>query len=253
MNINSIIASLPQVILDEYQMYDLKTWIMEGIGFLPDTTLTEKITYLTLTNGKAELPLDFKKVMATFWQMNDPTPEECQQLNCTTAEEVQVETCKMDVYLKIFLDSPYFRTSFVPLKYVGDVSLLCRMCPNLNNCTEQFHIKNKTLYSSITDGYLCFHYLGMACDANGDILLEDSQVVKEYLIKFVLKRVAENKMLLKEENGMNLYSIYKQEVDILFRRARAELMFKETNADNIKTVASGYYFNFLTSFKNVST
>lgn len=251
MTINEVIGSLPQMVLDEYQDYDLRSWAKEAIGFLPDTTLVEKVKYLHLVNGTVTVPDDFKKVMGVFWQLNDPNPTECQIFDCSTPEEVQAVTCKLDVYVKIFLDSSYFQESFVPLKYVGDKSLLCRMCPNVNSCTEQFTIKDKTLYSSVTEGYLCFHYLGLECDEYGDMIIPTSEVLAEYIRKFILKRVYENKMLLKEEGASNIYIMYRQELDILFRRARGEQMMLNTNADNL-SVSQQSYFNLLKSYANVS-
>lgn len=244
MTLNTIISRLPSSVIEDYQMFDLRTFGLRAIGNLSGLAYTEKVAWLKLTNGKATLPDDFKKIMGVFWQLNHPTEMELKSVNCETEEQLQVETCKIDVYAKIFLESKMFRECYIPLKYVGDTSLLCKMCPNLNKCTEQFTIKNGTIYSSINDGYLCFHYLGIVCEG-GDVVLEDDEKIADYIYKYILKCVFEDRAVRKEEGAYNMYQNYTRETEIAFKRARGGIMLRNIDIDNIMTIAYGPYFNLL--------
>lgn len=249
MTIKEFLGTLPDILLNEYTEYELKTWLLQGLSLLSGTSTSERITYLQLENGKVKLPSDFKKVYGVFFITRPPETNECKVID-TTPETIEEDTCKIEIYMKLVLDSPYFLDAYIPLKYVGDLSFLCTACPNINKCTEEFTIKNNYIYSSINEGTICLHYEAPLCNEKGETILSESQVVNEFLYKYLYKRIYEVKMLQKEEGSERLYQNYKQETDILYRKAKGETNMKNLNVQSLSVVAFGGYLNLLNRYNN---
>ncbi len=252
MTYKNIMGALPNPLLEEFEQFEIMQWITAGVNLLPEIDTTEQIKYLEIIDGKVKLPTNFKKVYGVFKVDREPTQEECTDLGLEAPVTEYPEDSKIEIYVKILLDTPYFQEAYIPLKYVGDLSFLCTGCPNINSCSEEFTIRDNYLYTSFESGAICLHYAGLQCNSEGDIILPDSQVLSEYLQKYVLKKAYEVKMYSKEENSLNLYQLYRTEADILFRRARGEMFAHRTNADSVRTAAFGSYLNLLARYNNVT-
>lgn len=256
--INSVVARLPKPVLEESSMSDVKGWILDGLRLLPDGVLyAPKIGFFELEDGKMYLPKDVHTVNSVIWQHTDPDESCCNSITenieqpCYTCDpyEVRTQVCKPLIYFSIFLYSNYYNRCFTTLRYAGkDKSLLTGGCPNLscNNRPSFVITPDKILYTQSFDcGWLCINYNALLCDESGEVMIPDNQTMFEFLISYVMWKHWEERAMLKEENAVQMYDRYKQEKDILYRKARGNYMLRNVEIDLLIEATKGSYARLL--------
>ena len=201
-----IIGMLPRFIQDEYSELDINLWVKAALNLLPEIVGTQqKALILNVENGKAKLPSDScKNEIIEIFSENMPYAP--------------------IIYLKRLLDSSYYNNYMQPLKLTTDTNQ-CNNC-----CGETYFIKDCMLYTTLNKCNLILHYNASSEE------LPDSQILNEYIRSFILKRVFEEKALMKEEGAARMYDMYRQESEILFRRVKGESILKETNAERLSAL-----------------
>ena len=217
-----IIGMLPRFIQDEYSELDINLWVKAALNLLPDIVGTqEKALILNVENGKVKLPSDYVSTISLRVQTKVPD-DSCKN------EIIEIFSENMPyapiIYLKRLLDSSYYNNYMQPLKLTTDTNQ-CNNC-----CGETYFIKDCMLYTTLNKCNLILHYNASSEE------LPDSQILNEYIRSFILKRVFEEKALMKEEGAARMYDMYRQESDILFRRVKGEFILKETNAERLSAL-----------------
>jgi len=259
MTIDNIIGQLQDAVIEESPPIELKNWALSALKLLPTVgTYIQKIDFFKLENGKVVLPKEVKSINSVIWQHTEPSEPDIKSTGCDTCEpyEYRTHVCKPMVYFSIFLDSQSFVNNYVLLKYIGkDQSLLCNKCPNLSShCGETFVIdRDNCLYTSIDDGWICINYDTLECDKNGNIVIDDNEVITQFIINYVTYRSLEKRMLSGDSKLASLVDRYKQEKDIWFRKARASTFLRSADLDKLKSLTEGSFSKLLkTSITNVS-
>ena len=249
-SLRSLLVNVPKKLFEESEESDFLFWFREALRMLPDITATEtKVEIFEITDTKVLLPKYIKKINKVTWMYKNPSEECVQSLkDCQIPEpEIQEPDCKFPIYYKMFLDSPYYTNNFAMLKYVGqDKSLLCNNCPNFT-CDSENHFvitRERMLYTNFTEGFICIEYDTEICDELGNLMIPDIQTVHNFLQSYAIKRHLEDRMFGKEESIMQMYQMYSQKSDIEYRKARAEIMFRQLNPVAIKAL-NGTWFNKL--------
>lgn len=245
--IQSLLSRIPKSLFEESSESDFLDYFLDGIKMLPDSIeLVKKLEILEVVDGKVKLPKDLKIINNIYWQETDPSEEDILSLDpCLTYEEegqdINPDICKPMITYKMWFDSPYFKSNFRILKYVGeDKSMISSGCKPAS-CSETYIVTpEKMLYLSIDCGFLCLEYEALLCNSKGEYLIEDIMEVQEYLIAYAIYRHWENRQFTKEEQAASFTEKYKQEQALRLRQARGKILMRKISIADIYDINGQY-------------
>jgi len=252
--LRSLLGRIPKSLFEESQEVDFLDWMMDGLKLLPSTLQYEpKIELFEFTNGKLQLPKYVKQINSVYWQKENPSEDCIKSLEDSCIPTVEEEgqdinpaVCKPMITYQMWLDSPYFKTTFTALKYRGtDKSLFSNNCCNLtSSCTEWFSVTHeKMLYISLDCGHLCVNYDSPVCNEVGDILIHDIGILHEFLVAYAIYKHWENRQFVKEEQAGNFYQAYDQKQALLLRQVKGDHLLRNVNIDLVVQINGGNYLN----------
>ena len=238
--LSQVLDSIPSALFEEESEASFYDRFLDALRLLPDVLIYEpKIELFEIVGGRVQLPKYVKQINSVRWQESNPSEEDICSISVPEGQDTNPDVCKPMITYQMWLDSPYFKNNYVPLKFVGtDKSLISNSCENLcSGCSESFVVTpQKTMYLSIDSGFICVNYNSPVCDEEGNILIPDNQLLVEYLVAFAISKHWENRMFTKETQAANFYQDYRQKQALLFRQVRGELFLAQTNIRDIVNV-----------------
>ena len=248
--LESVLNSIPKVLFEESNEADFLEWIIDGLFLLPESINYEsRMELFEIVDGKVVLPKYVRQINSVTWQESDPSDECISNLQTTCgcedeANDVNSQICRPAITYKQWLESPYYKDNYKVLKYVGtDKSLISNKCECLRStCHQSFVITpQKIMYLSLDNGFICVEYESPVCDEDGNLLIPDSKLLKEFLVAFAIYKHWENRQFSKEEQAGNFYQAYHQKQAMLLRQVRGNEFLKNFNVANMLDITGGQY------------
>jgi len=255
--IESILNNISETIRNEVGDTALISVALEGYDLLglPEQHET-KIAFYEIENNKVELPDEVLEIDYVTYMATEPEQCDCDSFlsSCSSAPEAlpfetrSNEICNYTINYKIFLDSAMYQKNFKPLKYVGTVGkdVICGKCRNrfCHDCNETFSVdKNKVLWTSIQEGFLCIEYTARM-EENDRILIVDDPRVKRFLRTYAIANTLENRDL---QESNTKYLQYLRQAEIALASAKGARILRGLDHNFISEIAftQTYHQRFL--------
>lgn len=250
--IESILNNFPESLRNEIGDTTLVSLALEGYDILglPEQNET-KIQIFEIVDHKIELPDEVKEIDYVTYMETEPEDCDCQDLACACGapEALNFETrsneiCNYTINYKIFLDSNIYKKNFKPLKYVGNLNrdVLCGKCRNrfCHSCSETFAVdKNRILWTSVKEGFLCIEYITRVQDNDTIMIVSDSKVIR-YLRAYSIAMALQNRDL---QEGNTKYVQYLREAEIALKAAKGRRILRSIDPNFISEIVFTQSFN----------
>lgn len=253
--INNILPYVSKAVLEESSQEEILSEALRGYELLASRRQTkEQVFIYTVKDHKTELSDDtiiINSVYRTDNTLSDVYKKYC---DCPETPEVTDNGCVGNYAIahKLSLDSPDFKNSFYPMKYIGISSYVCDTCVNMfcHDCNETFSVdENKVLWTSFKDGTLCVKAKVTITDEEGDYLIVDDEDVKKYLALHAELEHFRNRMYRHEQGVTGIVDRLESKSNVFYNRARSSIKKLSLNPQLIGEITNNsrnaQFFKFL--------
>lgn len=243
--IESILNNFPETIRNEVGDSTLISVALEGYDLLglPEQHET-KIQFFEIVDHKVELPDDILEVDYVTYMASEPEDCDCESFACACGEPEALtfetrsnEICNYTINYKIFLDSALYNKNFKPLKYIGNSGrdVVCGKCRNrfCHNCNETFAVdKNRVLWCSLKEGFLCIEYV-TRMEQDDKLLIVNDPKIKRFLRLYTIANTLQNRDL---QEGNTKYIQYLREAETALKAAKGTRILRGLDANFISEI-----------------
>ena len=200
-SIRSILFDLSTLIDDRY--YNETTaleWAAQGLQRLRVTPKMEEKLYVTnVVDFTANLPSDFKYLIQIAYKENTYTDNSGVILVSNINEAVN--------YQAIFSSGNHWK----PIRQATSSASINRELTKCSNCAHTFSISaNGVISTSLEEGCIIVMYKGYPLDEEGDILIPDSQDLKDAILHYVLFKYWLSRYSMKEEGAESRMNFHRE-------------------------------------------
>ena len=245
--LKSIIAYIPKPLFNYSNEVDFLSWSLLGLRETKLVTMFQPVIKIfKINNGVVNLPSDVKEINLVTYLQQEPCKEDIVSLqDCITTEstEPEPEIGNYSIAYKLFLESPYYNNNYKILQYKGNGAYLCKNCPNKKaNCQETYTVDyNKTLHTSLKEGYLCIDYDTEIKDLNGDILIPDYPELRQFLVFYCIAKHWEERSMMSEQNANRMADDYLVKAEIYLNKLKGSAKLRAIDANSITLLQGGQY------------
>lgn len=190
----------------------------------------DDIKHVQVVNHKAKLPKGLLQINQIAYKTN---------FCLTTEDRAAIEEAlgtNNEPYMtgstlwlhSTWLESPYYKTYWKPLRLSTNTFALAVHCENCVNigaeCGENYTVTpDGTITTSFKEGYLCISYTRYPMDCDDNFLIPDNEYYKEAIRTYIMMRIWEFRMNLKEEGADRLYLMYRDQWSLMKAKAIASI------------------------------
>lgn len=235
--VTSVIYDLSLTIDDRYwNEAKMIEWVNKGAQLLATSQMLEgKLAIMSLVNHKAELPEDFKYLTQIAYNTTNvcsSTSTDCfPELNLPDNSDLG---SKLDD-LTLTLNWKPMRLTTNPFHTSICLDSSITSCPN---CDHEFSISTSlVLTSTLKEGTILVAYLGLPKDSDNNLLIPDSEEVKEALLHYALYRHWMSRYSMKEDGAEQRMKHHLTMWNTLGKKAAGNLNLPDVNElENIKNM-----------------
>lgn len=179
---------------------------MEKIGTIEQ--YKPAMAAISVSNYKACLPTEAKQIVLMSYK--DTTVSSTEEEIENIRRDLQVPG---DTYYTGFSDNGWFTSEYRPLRLASSpyaISVHCTDCVNLHTISEHTYTitPDKCVTTSFRDGTICVVYTEHYRDSEGNYMIPDDEDYIDALRAYVLMRIWEYRMNMKEEGAAQLFAFY---------------------------------------------
>lgn len=159
-----------------------------------------------------------------------------------------------------WIQSPHYQNKWKPLRLSTNTFALAVHQDNCINivakCDESYTVTpDGVITTSFKDGYIAISYLRYPMDCDGNFLIPDSEYYKQALRAYIMMRIWEYRMNMKEEGADKLYMNYSNQWSLMKAKATAEINLPSLdeleNIRNVQTRLVPRYRRYFSFFGNL--
>lgn len=244
-SIKSVLAEVASTMSpDLWREADAIEWssiAMDKIGAVPQ--YEHAIHFDRVENHKTCLPKGLVQIHMIAYKVNASlTEEDLEEIERQLGIDNEVNMESSSLAIQAYLNSTNFNSDWKPLRLSTNafaLSVHCDNCANIDNsCNETYTISpNGILTTSFLAGYICVSYYRTPTDSEGNFLIPDNAEYKDALRKYVMMRIWEKRMNMKEEGAPERYKQYAAEWSLAKMRATADIRSPDVNEmENLKNI-----------------
>lgn len=227
-SLKSVLYDLSLTIDDRYwnevKMYE---WLTQGLRQLKlESIYEDKVTLVTISSHKGQLPTDFKYLTQIAEYVASTQYEvDTDQLAAPSNYDPNLVTSLYPWRAMRMSSNPYHASICL------DVSLY-----NCEACEHSFTISpSGVITTTLQDGYVLVAYKGFVAE-DGEILIPDSEVLKEALLHYALYRYWFAKYNMKEEGAERMMMFNLQRWNALSRKSLSLNNPDVSQLENLKNI-----------------
>jgi len=220
--LSDVAGSLDSAMWDEN---DVREWAFRALRSIGGTNAYERdVESLEVTNYKACLPDDLRVIELLAYKIDDSLTDD------DVLENIMADLgYDNDYYYQGFTGTNWFSSQYAPLRLASSPwarTVHCENCVNIYSISEHTYTvnANNTITTSFETGTVCLAYLRLPKDADGDYLVPDIESVLDAIRYYVLMRLWEYRMNMKEEGSANLHMHYKRMWSVAAQKAKGEML-----------------------------
>jgi len=170
------------------------------------------ITFHEISNHKAYLPEDLHKVYKVSYAIREPDNLEIDRLcECqpqTDAANFSLETNCIPLYHELFLTSNYYLTGFKPMAYKKTKltdNYVCNV--KWGGCYGFYSLNTSASIMTFSEqtGFVAIEYFAEPKNDDGKFLVPDVPALWNGLSAYVKAKFYEDRMIMSEQNSLQLY------------------------------------------------
>lgn len=241
-NIKAVLADVASTMPpDLWRESDAIEWAaiaMDKIGAAPQY---EKAVYFdAVTEHKTCLPKGLVQIHMVGYKSNGSlTEDDLEEIERWLGIDNETNMQDSELGIRAWLASSSFSAYWQPLRLSTNafaLSVHCDECANVDsNCSETYSVSpNGIMTTSFRTGFICISYYKYPTDAEGNFLIPDNAEYIDALRKYVMMRIWEKRMNMKEEGAPERYKEYRLEWTMAARRATADM--RVTGVDQMENL-----------------
>jgi hypothetical protein len=168
-----------------------------------------------------ELPSDYELIELLAYKEDPITAAELQKIENDLGHD-------NDLYYTGFLETMQFISQYKPLRLAKSpfaVSAHCDTCANLSGYAEHEYkvYPNNMLKTTFKTGTICIAYRRYAKDKSGNYLVPDDEDYLEALRSYIMMRLWEYRLNMKEQGAAELFTYYARRWSFLRKSVNGKL------------------------------
>lgn len=207
--LNEVLADLAGTLPpDHWSEADALEWAFQAVRKIGAIEQLEPaIKHIKVSDYRADLPSDLQLLYLVAYKSDT-----------TTVTDAELTDIEQDInhintnYYEGFTEQGINLSEYQPLKLASSpfaLDVLCEECENLNANTEHAFtiLPDLSIITTFIEGDICVAYYRMPMDCGVYMVPDDADYI-DALRSYVLMRIWERRMNLKEEGTAQLYQLY---------------------------------------------
>lgn len=220
--LNTVLSDLVSTMPTNWSEDDALEWAFKAMRKLKLPVQYEnKVEVLDVENYTAYLPDDYELIELMAYKLDSTTTEDLEQIRQDLGHT-------NDLYYTGFLENYYYQSQYKPLRLAKSpfaITAHCDTCVNLVTTSEHEYrvYPNNTIKTTFEAGTICLAYRRYAKDSAGNYLVPDDEDYIDALRSYILMRIWEYRMNVKEQGAAQLFQFYFRRWGFLRRAVNGKL------------------------------
>lgn len=220
---------------EQWSEADALEWAFQAVRKIGSIEQLEPtIKHIPVEDYRADLPSDLQLLHLVAYKLDSTTltTDELEQIQ----ENIGLDN---DTYYEGFTQDRITLSDYRPLKLSStpfSLDVLCEECENLNAASEHSFtiLPDMSIVTTFQTGDVCVAYYRLPEDC-GTYMIPDDPDYVDALRSYVLMRIWERRMNMKEESAMQFYQLYSNRWGTLRTAVAGKLKMPDINRlDNIR-------------------
>jgi hypothetical protein len=256
MNYTSIEAVFSRLTIpkDQFDEDEIIEWVMQGLEMANIRHAYEQDTVVVnINNHKGRLPTGLVQIEMVAYPIETNDCDDCNNQSSEELTDAEIDYINKQHVDRIdeqgiinnynlFIRSKSFDSQNFKIMRLTNKPMSgkfhCKDCPNLSsNCDLEYTINpNGTITTSFNTGKVCIAYLRHAQNEQGQFLIPEQEDLIQGLAAFAMSKHWEQRMNMKEENGIRFYELYMDRAQNLLSKARGIFITRGFNYKDYKNI-----------------